>query len=144
MWSYCGQEVVNIAIIGYKNLLAYAQQQIDKILQPHQKYARAYLDDIVIFSKLLEEHLKHLYNVFHELIITKIILPPIKSFLAYPLVYLFGQGFNALGMATAEANLATITQLAFPHLLKDLKAYLRLTRYLRQYIPYYAQVARPF
>ena len=46
-------------------------------------------------------------------------------------------------MATAEAKLATILQLAFSRLLKDLKAYLGLTRYLRQYIPYYLQVAKP-
>ena len=46
-------------------------------------------------------------------------------------------------MVTAEAKLAAITQLAFPRSLKDLEAYLKLTGYLRQYIPYYAQVARP-
>ena len=34
MSSYGGQEVFNIAIMSYKNLPAYAQQQIDRILQP--------------------------------------------------------------------------------------------------------------
>ena len=45
-------------------------------------------------------------------------------------------------MATVEAKLAAITQLAFSRSLKDLEAYLRLIGYLRQYILYYAQVAR--
>ena len=46
-------------------------------------------------------------------------------------------------MATAEAKLAAIMQLAFPRSLKDLEAYLGLIGYFRQYIPYYTQVARP-
>ena len=72
-----------------------------------------------------------------------IILLPKKSFLVYPSVHFLGQRVDALGMATAEAKLAAITKLAFPRPLKDLKAYLSLTGYFWQYIPYYAQVARP-
>ena len=47
-------------------------------------------------------------------------------------------------MATAKAKLAAIMQLAFSRSLKDLEAYLGLIKYLSQYIPYYAQVARLF
>ena len=74
----------------------------------------------------------------------QIILLPKKSFLAYPLVRLPGQRVNDCGMATVEAKLAAITQLAFSLSLKDFDAYLGLIRYLRQYIPYYAQIARLF
>ena len=97
----------------------------------------------MIFSKLLEKYLKHLYNVFCELTITRIILQPTKSFLEYPSVHLYGEKIDAFGMATAEAKLAPIMQLRFSRSLKDLEAYLGLTGYHRQYIPYYAQVARP-
>ena len=47
-------------------------------------------------------------------------------------------------MATAEAKLAAILQLAFSRSLKDLEAYLGLIGYLRQYILYYAHWTRPF
>ena len=134
--SHWGQEVFNVAILGYKNLPAYTQQQIDRILQPHQRYPKAYVNDTAGISKLLEEHLRHLQNVFQELKVMRIILLPKKSFLAYPSVHLLEQRVDALGMATAEAKLAAITQLAFPSLLKDFKAYLGLTGYLKQYIPY--------
>ena len=138
--SHLGQEVFNVAVIGYKNSPVFAQRQIDRILQSYQKYARAYVNNIVIFSKSLDEHLNHLHNVFRELTITRIILQPNKSFLAYPSVHFFGQSVNVLGMATAEAE---ITQLAFHCSLKNLEAYLGLTGYLRQYIPYYTHVSRP-
>ena len=144
VFSHRGQEVFNVTVMGYKNLPAYTQQQINRILQLHQRYARAYVDDIVIFLKLLEEHLRYLQNIFQELTTIRIILLPNKSFLAYPSVCFLRQRANAFRMATAEAKLAAITQLAFPCSLKDLKAYLRLTGYLSQYILYYSQVARPF
>ena len=143
MSSHRGQKVFNVAVMGYKNLPVYAQQQINRILQSHQIYAKTYVDDIVIFSKLLEKHLWHLQNVFQELTTIQIILLPKKSFLAYPSVHLLRQRVDVLGMATAEAELATIMQLAFPCSLKDFEAYLGLTRYLKQYIPYYTQVAKP-
>ena len=101
------------------------------------------MDDIVISSRSLEKHLKHLYSIFCDLTTTRIILQPTKSFLAYLSVHLFGQRVDALGMAIAEAMLAAITQLTFSRSLKDLEAYLGLTQYFKQYIPYYAQVARP-
>ena len=82
MLSYCEQEVFNVAVMGYKNLPAYAQRQIDKILQPHQQYIRAYVDDTVIFSKCLKEHRWHLRNVFQELMTIQLILLPKKSFFA--------------------------------------------------------------
>ena len=74
----------------------------------------------------------------------QIILLPKKSFLVYPLIRLLKQRVDALEMATAEAKLGAITQLAFPCSLKDLEAYLEPTRYLKQYIPYYAQIGKPF
>ena len=94
----------------------------------------------MIFSKLLEKLLKHLYNIFQELTKTRIILQPTKSFFAYPSVHFLRQRVNAFSIATAEAKLAAIKWFAFPHSLKDLKAYLGLTEYLKQYILYYAQV----
>ena len=72
--SHHGQEVFNVAIIGFKNSPAYIQQHIDRILCYHQKYARAYVNNIVIFSKSLENHLQHLNNVFCNLVTTRIVL----------------------------------------------------------------------
>ena len=34
------------------------------MLKPFKDFAKAYVDDIIIFSKTLEEHLEHLEKVF--------------------------------------------------------------------------------
>ncbi|GFX67917.1 retrovirus-related Pol polyprotein from transposon opus [Trichonephila clavipes] len=43
------------------------QGEMNHILKSHSKYAQAYMDDVVIFSKTFEEHLVHLELVLAEL-----------------------------------------------------------------------------
>ena len=138
-----GQETFNVAVMGYRNSPAYVQRMIDKILRPFRSFARAYVNDIVIFSNTLEEHIEHLNLVFQCLENFNICLSPAKSYVGYPSVALLGQRVDALGLATAEDKLAAITRLAFPRTLRSLERYLGLTGYLRQYIPYYAAIVRP-
>lgn len=70
-------------------------------------------------------------------------LAPSKSFIGYPSLRLLGQKVDALGLSIAEEKLAAISQLEFPTTLKNLETYLGMTGYLRQFAPYYAQIAEP-
>lgn len=116
---------------------------IDNILREHRSFARAYVDDIVSFSMTLDEHLQHLERVLSTLRERNIKLSAKKTFLGYPSIKLLGQRMDALGLATAEEKLKAILQLKFPKNLKALETYLGMTGYLRQYIPYYAQIVKP-
>ena len=129
--SHRGQESFKVPVMGYRNSPPYVQQIIDHILCPFRLFCRAYVDDIVIFLNLLEEHVEHLCQVFKALEHMNIHLSPKKSFLGYPLVQLLGQKVNALGLATAEEKLAAIANLSFPRTLAQLEKYLGLTGYLR-------------
>ena len=46
---------------------AYFQQLISMVLQDCSEFAMAYLDDIIIFSRNEEEHLKHIEIIFLKL-----------------------------------------------------------------------------
>ena len=46
---------------------AYFQQLISMVFQGCSDFAMAYLDDIIIFSKNKEEHLKHIEIIFQKL-----------------------------------------------------------------------------
>lgn len=137
--SHRGQESFKVPIMGYRNLPAYIQRIINQILRPYRSFCRAYVDNIVIYSSSLEEHVGHLQQVFSALTAMNIHLSPKKSFLGYPSVQLLSQKVDALGLATASEKLAAIVNLCFPRTLKQLEKYLGLTGYLRQYIPYYAR-----
>lgn len=141
--SYRGQEIFNVAVMGYRNSPAYMQRRIDTILRPCRAFARAYVDDIAIFSKSLQQHLANLREVFQTLNRCNIGLKPTKTFIGYPSVQLLGQQVDALGMTTAADKLEAITALEFPKTLKTLETYLGMTEYLRHYIPFYAQIVEP-
>ncbi|KXT13633.1 hypothetical protein AC579_4976 [Pseudocercospora musae] len=66
MVSHRGQEAYNVAVMGYKNVPPYVQRQIDRILRTEgvNGFAKAFVDDIVIYSLTLNEHLEHLDRVF--------------------------------------------------------------------------------
>ena len=141
--SHRGQEQFNVAVMGYTNSPAYVQRKIDAILRVFRAFARAYVDDIVVFSKTLEEHLAHLHQVFQLLDSYNIRLSPKKSYLGYPTVALLGQKVDAFGLTIAADKLAAIANLRFPYTLKDLEGYLGFTGWLRNYIAWYAQKSNP-
>lgn len=129
--------------MGFRNSPAYVQRMIDNILREQRKFARAYVDDIVIFSKTFEDHMRHLEEVFTQLEKFDIVLSPKKSFIGYPSIQLLGQKVDALGMATDEDKLKAIAQLKFPKTLHQLEHHLGPMGCLRQYIPRYAYVVAP-
>ncbi|KAI0998999.1 hypothetical protein K3495_g9197 [Podosphaera aphanis] len=141
--SHRGQETFKVPVMGFRNSPAYVQRRIDILLRKCRPFARAYIDDIVIFSKSPEEHYFHLNHVFTILNSHNITLAPTKSFIAYPSVALLGQKVDALGMATAEDKLKAISSFILPENLRSLERFLGLTGYLRHYIPYYSAIIQP-
>jgi hypothetical protein len=127
---------------GILKFSAYIQRMINRILQRQRAYARAYIDNIVIFSNTLEEHLKHLHNVFITLKRMRICLSSEKSFLTYSSVQLLEQWVDALELAI-EDKLVAIAGLCFSISLSQLEKYLGLTEYLWQYISKYAAIIKP-
>ncbi len=141
--SHRGQETFNVAVMGYKNSPAYVQRQIDRLLRKFRSFARAYVDDVVIYSKTLEEHLEHLRQIFGLFVRAGISVNPSKAFLGYPSVQLLGQKVDSLGLWTSEDKLQAISRLSFPDTLAKLETYLGMTGWLRDYIAHYAAIAKP-
>ena len=129
--------------MGYRGSAAYAQRRIDIILRGHGAYAKAYIDDIVIFSTTLEEHIQHLRTIFQLFVMHNITLNPEKTYLGYLSITLLGQKVNGLGLTSASEKVLAISNWRFPHNLKLLESYLGFTNWLRDYIPYYVQKIEP-
>jgi len=71
-----------------------------KLLRDFREFARAYIDDIVIHSATLDEHIIHLRKVFAVLDAVNVSLSPTKSRIGYPSLPLLGQHVSALGLTT--------------------------------------------
>ena len=141
--SHRGQETFAVAVMGFANSPAYVQRMMDQVLRKCRRVSRAYMDDIVIYSRTFNEHLQDLEQILRTLKEYNIAIKSSKSFLCYPSVILLGQRVDSLGLSTAKEKLSALSKLSFPKTLKELEMYLELTGYLRNYVPFYAQLASP-
>ena len=124
----------------YKNFSAYVQRQIDRLLKRFRRFARVYVNDIVIFSKTIEKHVVHLRSVFDMLQHNNIFIKFNKIFLNYSSVTLLDQKMNSFDLFINVEKLKTIIKIQFFKTLRLLKIYLNLIDYLREYVFYYVDV----
>ena len=117
--------------MNYHNSFIYVQKIINKILRSYRYFYRAYIDNIVIFSTSLKEHLTHLRLVFSTFEKINIHLLSRKSFFDYSFVQLLSQKIDVLKLTTTKKKLIIITNLSFSRTLAQLKKYLDFTEYLR-------------
>ena len=101
-------------------------KQIDVILRVHRIFFRVYVDDIIVLSHTLEEHISHLHSVFQLFDSYEISLLFKKSCLNYQIVSL-KQKIDIFGFIIAAEKVKTISKLNFPYTLKNLETYLKLT-----------------
>ncbi len=139
--THQGQETFQVLIMGYINSVAYVQCEIDNILREVREWTCAYVDNIVCGGKSLPDLLTKLRMLFDIFLHYNISIQPTKSYLNYPNMALLGQRVNSLGLSTSEEKLNAVRLLKYPKTLGALEYYLGLTRYLRSYIHYYAQLA---
>jgi len=109
------------------------------MLRSYRNYVRVYVYNIIIFSKILKNHVKHLHAIFELLDFKEITLLSKKFYIDYSTITLLKQKIDAFELIVVANKIATIKKLNFSYDLIDLKLYLELTRYLRNYIFYYVQ-----
>ena len=139
--SHREQKQYNVVLIKYKKSSLYVQRQTDKILKSIREFVKAYMNDIIVFSKTLSKHLNHLRKMFILFRQKRINLNPKKSFLSYSFVILFEQRIDSLSLFTSEKKLVIITTLRFSKTLRQLKTFLKLINWFRLSIFKYAQRA---
>lgn len=138
-----GLEKPTVCLMGYRNSPAHVQRVMDQLLKPFAGFARAFIDDIVIFSDTAEDHLRHLKRLFRLFTDKNIAISPTKSYIGYPGVELLGFRVDSLGLTTTAQRVQAFRDLAFPATLKVLEQWIGATGFLRHLIPYYAQLLEP-
>src|SRR5436190_10038214 len=120
-------KIVSIALMSYQKFSSYAQHMMNMILQFHKFFTCCYIDNIIIFSKILQNHLQHLNTIFSLFNKLKIMLKEIKTHLEYSSIILLDQQVNDFSMTSLKKRIAVLQNLSFSETLKDLEIYLNLT-----------------
>ena len=129
---------------GLTNAPATFQRLMNSCLGDLQnKFCLLYIDDIVIYSKTVEEHLQHLTMVFDRLRKAGLKLKPSKcEFFQQSLEYL-GHVVSADGVQTNPKKIAAVQKWPRPSTIAELRSFLGFTGYYRRFIQNYSQMARP-
>ena len=105
--------------------------------------ALIYIDDIIIFSKSAEEHLKHLEEVFVRLRDANLKLNPKKCEFAKQEIEYLGHLVTPSGIKPCPSKVKAVRDFPVPKNLKDLKSFLGLANYYRRFIKDFAKIAYP-
>lgn len=129
---------------GLKNAPATFQRVMDNILRGLQNEKCAvYLDDIIIYSTSLQEHIEKLKSVFDRLRESNFKIQLDKSeFLKKEVAYL-GHIVTPEGVKPNPNKVEAIKKYPIPKTTKQIKAFLGLLGYYRRFINNFAKLTKP-
>ena len=134
------QEIFNVIIMSYRNSSSYVQRQIDRVLRLYKQFVKTYIDDIMIFSKSLQEHFDHFQKIFEILEHNNIAVNSKKTYIEYFSVKLLKQHVNFFDLITDKDKLRVIAQFTFSATFEQFETYLKLTNWFKNYIEKYASI----
>lgn len=129
---------------GLKNAPATFQRVMDDVLRGLQNdICLVYLDDIIVFSTSLQEHIERLRLVFERLRQSNLKIQLDKSeFLQKEVDYL-GHVVTPEGVKPNPLKIEAILKYPIPSTTKQIKGFLGLLGYYRKFIPNFAKITKP-
>ena len=127
---------------GLAQAPAYFQELMTGILKDFP-FAITYLDDIIIFSKTLQEHLSHICMVFEKLRMANLSMKKSRCHFFSKEIQYLGHILSTTGIQPLPSKTHTIQHMTPPTTPKQVRAFLRLVGYYRKFIKGFAKVAKP-
>lgn len=102
-----------------------------------------FMDDILIYSKTLEEHTALLAQVFEIIRQHQFFVKLSKCSFAQSQIEYLGHCISAASVTTEPSKIKAVQQWPVPKNLKELRGFLGLTGYYRKFIRHYGMLSRP-
>ena len=106
-------------------------------------YWLIYLDDLIVFSQIAEEHLHQLCVVFNCLREYNLKLKPSKCSLFHGGINYLAHKVSKKGVQPSNINVMAITEYATPQTYTEIRAFLGLVGHYRWFIKGFTQIAQP-
>jgi len=129
---------------GLCNAGATFQRLMDVVMSGlHLDVCLVYLDDIILFSKTVEEHLERLVRVLDRLHSAGLKLKPEKCSLMQQSVTFLGHVVLGAGIATDPEKTKVVTEWPVPRSVKEMRSFLGLAGYYRRFVKGFADIVAP-
>ena len=107
------------------------------------EFVSVYIDDILIFSRTLEDHLHHLQRVIERVVEVGLKLKPTKCRFAQKEVEYLGHIVSCEGLKPNPRLVVAVQEFPVPRTPKATRRFLGLASFYRKFIPQFAAVANP-
>eukprot|EP00731_Ephydatia_muelleri_P010468 Em0005g1054a len=129
---------------GLSNAPSTFQKLMEMVLAGlHWTTCLVYLDDIVIFSTTVEQHLSRLRDVLARLKKAGLKLKPSKCHILKKCVHYLGHIVSADGVKVDDDKIKCIVEWPTPVNLEELRRFLGIASYYRKFIKGFAHIAAP-
>lgn len=129
---------------GLTNAPSTFQRMMNRILAPYlNQFVQVYLDDIIIYSKTVEEHYSHIEKILELLRRNKLIAKKKKCSFYFKTLGFLGHLISSRGIQTDPAKIDKIKSWPIPKNVKDAQSFLGLAGYYRRFIKDYSKIASP-
>ena len=119
---------------GLQGAPATFQRMMDKLLNGLGAFAKAYMDDLVIFSETWEEHMLHLRTIFRKLKKAGLTAKPQKCQFAMAQCVYLGHVVGRGRVGVEESKVEAVKNFPTPKSKKDVRSFLGLSGYYRKFI----------
>ena len=106
-------------------------------------YCLIYLDDLIVFSQMEEEHLHQLCVIFNRLRKYNLKLKPSKCSLFKEKINYLAHQVSKQGIRPSDMNLKAIAECASLRTYTEIRAFLSLVGHYRQFIRGFLRIAQP-
>lgn len=129
---------------GLTNAPATFQCTMNSILAPYlRKFAMVFIDDILVYSATLADHISHLRLVLTALRDHQFFLKQSKCKFAKSELSYLGHIITDAGVATDPSKVVAMLQWPVPTNFTELRGFLGLTGYYRRFVQHYGLLAKP-
>ena len=129
---------------GLTNAPATFQRLMESCLgELHLNCCIIYLDDIIVFNRMSEEHLHRLNAVFNKLKADGLKLKPSKCDLIKQQINYLGHVVSKERVCTDPEKIKAVTEWPQPTTVTEVRSFLGFVSYYRRFIPNFSKVAKP-
>ena len=133
-----------VLTFGLTNAPATFQAEMNKIFSKQlNKFVLVYLDDILIYSKTLEDHLKHMRIALQVLRDAKLYAKLSKCEFCLPEVAFLGHLVGKDGIKVDPKKIKAVMNYPRPRTVTEVRSFLGLCNYFRKYVRGYSHIAHP-
>jgi len=139
-----GQFRFKVLSFGLANSPSIFQRLMTMVLAGlHWDICLVYIDDIIVMGRSFEEHLKNVAQVFQRLRMANLKLKPTKCRLFQERVTFLGHVISGKGIEPDPEKISCITTWPEPKNLTELRSFLGLVSYYKNFVESFGETARP-